>query len=174
LLRQAPPPQGSDLLLEHLRAQVLRPGHLRPEVLRSGPLLRPGHLLDLRAEDLLPEALQTRSDLPSEHLCTEVLRPGLLCSGVCSGVCSGHLCAGVLRAVLQAALPPRTALPPQSQVLLRKHLWSELLWSSRPLLWPDHGSTGADSDDRAAGPDPREEDLSISVSTDWPQEPIRF
>ena len=146
---------------------VLRPEGLRSGLLRSGPLLRSGHLLrvDLRAEDLLPSPLQALSDLPSVHLRSGVLRSDVLRSG---GLCADVLCADVLRVVLllQKALP-RAALPQRPQVLLlRKQLLLELLWSSRPLRWPDPGASPGEC---ATGPDPREEDLSISVPTESPQ-----
>jgi hypothetical protein len=171
LPRAALPPR-SDLLPEHLRSEVLlRSGPvlcaegLCPGHLRTGPVLRSGlRSGDLCAEDLLPEALQARSDLPSEHL-----RSGVLCA---DGLCAGVLCADVLRAMLQRAVPSRASLPPASPQLLRKHLRSHLLRSCRPLLWSDHGSTAAGSRKHAAGSRPREEDLSISVLTDSPQEPF--
>ncbi len=163
VLQGATLPQGSDLLPEHLRPEVLR-----SEVLRSGPLLRSEGLRsgrlrsglcpglrsgDLCAEDLLPAPLQARSDLPSEHVRSEVLHAGLR-----SSLCSGHLCAEVLqralpsRAVLPRALLPRATLPQGAQVLLRKHLRSKLLRSSRPLLWPRRGSAPGKPHATGSGP----------------------
>jgi hypothetical protein len=155
-------PQGSDLLREHLRTEVLRSGYLlHPEGLRPGDLrpgrLRPGHLLlYLRAEDLLPEALQASSDLPAEHLRAEVL----LCSGF--DLRAEVLRADVLlsRAVLPREVLPRAALPQGPQVLLREHL----LCTSRSLLWRDRRNDRRNParDPESESTDPREEHLVSS------------
>jgi hypothetical protein len=171
------------LLCLHLRAEdllrsgcllragpVLRSEGLRSGLLRSGPLLRSGHLLraDLRAEHLLPSPLQALSDLPSEHLRAGVLRSDGLCTDLLR---SDLLRSDVLRVLLlRAALPSPSRPQRSSRLLLRKQLRLELLWSSSPLRlrrWqPDPGSRPGEC---AAGPDPREEDLSVSVPTDLPQ-----
>jgi hypothetical protein len=178
VLPRAALPSHSDLPPEHLRTEVLPAGHLRPgslcSGLRSGPGLRSGlRSGDLCAEDLLPEALQARPDMPSEHLRSEVLYADVLCAGLRSGLCArlcARLCSGDLCAeVLQRAVPPRASLPQESPLLQREHLRSELLRSSRPLLRSDYGSTVAGSGKHAAGSGPREEDLSMSVLTDEPQ-----
>ena len=125
-----------------LRAEGLCPGDLCAEgLLRSG--------FHLRAEDLLPEALQARSDLPSEDLRAEVLRAGVLCAK--------GLCARVLRAdVLQNEVLQGEALPPQGSHLLPRDLRSEALCAGSPL-WPGRDSEGRSHDPcRSPGSGPGE------------------